>query len=66
LAQGALQRLAVVIPFPFHRVRRVRRMIDVFAPLREAVEFERTQSRFMWACTAATTVLSLALQLSIG
>jgi hypothetical protein len=41
-------------------------MTDVFAPLRDAVDFERSQSRFMWACTAATTVLSLALELSIG
>jgi hypothetical protein len=41
-------------------------MIDVFAPLRDAIEYERAQARFMWACTAATTVLSLALQLSIG
>jgi hypothetical protein len=41
-------------------------MIDVFAPLRDAAEFERAQARFMWACTAATTLLSAVLQISIG
>jgi hypothetical protein len=58
--------LAVVIPFPMHRVRRRRPAADVFAPLREAVELERAGARFLWACTATTALLSAFLQMSLG
>lgn len=61
-----MARLAVVIPFPMHRVRRARRVTDVFAPLRDAVELEKAESRMLWACTVATTLLSVVLQLSLG
>ena len=61
-----LARLAVVIPFPMHRVQRRLRVTDVFAPLRDAVELETAQTRFVLACTAATTVLSLALQFLVA
>ena len=57
---------AVVIPFPMHRVRRARRVADVFAPLREQDELERGVMRFFLSCTLATTLMSLALQLSLG
>jgi hypothetical protein len=58
--------LAVVIPFPEHRVKRARRMADVFAPLREQAELERAVTRFVWSCALATTFVSVVLQLSIG
>jgi hypothetical protein len=58
--------LAAVIPFPMHRIRRRRRVTDVFAPLRDASELERAASRLWWACTGATTLLSVVLQLSLG
>ena len=58
--------LAVVIPFPMHRVRRRRRMTDVFAPLRDASELERAESRLWWTCMFATTLLSVALQILIA
>jgi len=58
--------LAVVIPFPMHRVRRKRTVTDVFAPLRDAAQLERAESRLIWASTFATTLLSVALQLSLG
>ena len=61
-----LARLAVVIPFPAHRVRRTRETPDVFAPLRDVAELERAEWRLVWFCTAATTFLSVVLQLSIG
>jgi hypothetical protein len=49
-----------------HRVRRRREVTDVFAPLRDAAVLERAESRLWWACTAATTLLSVVLQLSLG
>jgi hypothetical protein len=63
---GVLAALAVVIPFPMHRVRRARRVTDVFAPLRDASELERAESRLWWACSAATTFVSVALELALG
>jgi hypothetical protein len=58
--------LGVVIPFPMHRVRRRQPTADVFAPLREALELERAGARLWWACTGATTLLSVLLQISLG
>jgi hypothetical protein len=49
-----------------HRVRRAHRIADVFAPFRDAAELERIQMRFLCLCAAATTLLSVALQLSLG
>jgi hypothetical protein len=61
-----LARLAIVIPFPMHRVRRTRGTADVFAPLRDGAELERAEWRLVWFCTAVTTFLSVVVQLSLG
>ena len=61
-----LARLAIVIPFPIHRVRRARGSTDVFASLRDGAELERAAWRLIWFCTAVTTLLSVALQLAMG
>ncbi len=61
-----MQALAVVIPFPMHRVRRAHRAADVFAALRDQAELERAVARFVWSCTLATALMSLLLQLSLG
>jgi hypothetical protein len=60
--------LAKIIPFPVHRVRRParsRKARDVFGPLREAFELERAESRFVWACTALTTIVGVTLQVTL-
>jgi hypothetical protein len=49
-----------------HRVRRRRRVTDVFAPLRDAALLERAEARLWWSCTAVTTLLSTVLHLSLG
>ena len=41
-------------------------MADVFAPLREQAELERSVTRFVWSCILATTFINVVLQLSLG
>jgi hypothetical protein len=59
--------LAIVIPFPTHRVKR-RRLIGkkVFEPLGDAAALERADTRLVCLCAFSATLLSVALQLTLG
>jgi hypothetical protein len=59
--------LAVVIPFPLHRVRRrAATKTQVFAALLDAARIERAQKRLVLACATIAVLLSAALELAVG
>jgi hypothetical protein len=62
-----VESLAVVIPFPLHRVRRrVTRKTEVFAALFDEARIERAQQRMLVACTGVVALLSVVLELVVG
>jgi hypothetical protein len=62
-----VESLAVVIPFPLHRVRRrITRKTEVFAALLDEARIEQAQQRMLLACTGVVALLSVVLELVIG
>jgi hypothetical protein len=62
-----VQRLAIVIPFPLHRVRRrPPRKTQVFAALFDEVAREQAQMRMLLACATFVAFVSVVLELVVG
>jgi hypothetical protein len=62
-----VESLAVVIPFPAHRVRKpMTRKNQVFSAVLDEAQGKRESTRLLMACVGVAALLGVALQLVVG